>query len=452
MTDQTPPRKPELLRAIGPVQMTLYAAGSMMGAGIYGLIGKAAGQVGSAVWASFLVALVAALLTGLSYACLASRYPKAGGAAYITERAFHRGLLTHVVGLATACSGLTSIAAGAWVIGENLHTFPALSATPPVLLALAYVVLMAGIVFRGIRESIWANLVCTFIEAGGLLLVVVVGARFWGAADLFELHTPNDGAATSLVPLLIVQGAALTFFAFVGFEDSINVGEEVKNPRRDLPIGIIAAMAITALLYVAVAITAVSVIPWRALGEAKAPLAAVMGKAAPWLPGWTFVVITVFAVANSALVNYVTASRLLYGMARDGRLPGALSRVHASRRTPHVAIAVLLAIVAALVLMGNVTQLSEATALLLLAVFTVVNIALLVLRKRPGEKRGSFEPPAFVPALGAAVCLGLIGVRVATGDLAAPLTATGLILATLVLYAFTRRREPLAKPSTGRSP
>lgn len=451
MTEQPPAKTPELLRAIGPVQMTLYAAGSMMGAGIYGLIGKAAGQVGSAVWASFLVALVAAMLTGLSYASLASRYPKAGGAAYITERAFHRGLLTHVVGLATACSGLTSIAAGAWVIGENLHTFPALSAAPPVLLALAYVVLMAGIVFRGIRESIWANMVCTFVEAGGLLLVVVVGARFWGAADLFDVPTPADGAATGLVPLLIVQGAALTFFAFVGFEDSINVGEEVKNPRRDLPVGIIAAMAITALLYVAVAITAVSVIPWRELGEAKAPLATVMDKAAPWLPGWTFVVITVFAVANSALVNYVTASRLLYGMARDGRLPSALSKVHAARRTPHVAIGALLAIVTILVLAGNVTQLGEATALLLLAVFTVVNIALLVLRRRPGEKPGAFEPPAFVPALGAIVCLGLIAVRVATGDFAAPLTAGGLIAVTLVLYVLMRKTAPDA-PAARRTP
>lgn len=452
MTKPARPEKEELLRAIGPLQLTLYAAGSMMGAGIYGLIGKAAGQVGSAVWASFLVALVAALLTGLSYASLASRYPKAGGAAYVTQRAFKKGLLTHVIGLATACSGLTSIAAGAWVIGENLSTFKALAAVPPVVIALAYVLLMAGIVFRGIRESIWANLVCTFIEAGGLLLVILVGARFWGAADLFDIPTPAQGAATGLVPLLIVQGAALTFFAFVGFEDTINVGEEVKNPRRTLPVGIIVAMGLTALLYVGVAITAVSAIPWRELAEAKAPLAAVMDKSAPWLPGWTFVVITVFAVANSALVNYVTASRLLYGMARDGRLPGPLSKVHAKRRTPHVAIGVLLAIVAALVLMGNVTQLGEATALLLLAVFSVVNIALLVLRKRPGEPRGAFEPPAIVPMLGAVVCVSLIAVRVATGDLAAPLTAGALILVTLVLYAVMHRPSPLAKLGHHRSP
>ena len=313
---------------------------------------------------------------------------------------------------------------------------------------------MAGIVFRGIRESIWANLVCTFIEAGGLLLVVVVGARFWGQADLFEIPTPAQGAATSIVPLLLVQGAALTFFAFVGFEDSINVGEEVKNPRTTLPIGILLAMGITAVLYVAVAITAVSVIPWRELGEAGAPLAAVMDKAAPWLPGWTFVVITVFAVANSALVNYVTASRLLYGMgmARDGRLPKPLSKVHATRHTPHVAILVLLAIVAVLVMSGNVTQLGEATTLLLLAVFTVVNGALLVLRKRPGEKPGAFEPPAFVPALGAVVCLGLIAVRVSTGDLAAPLTAGALIAVALGLYWLMNAASPLAKLGHNRSP
>jgi len=448
MTDQTAamPRQ-ELVRAIGPMQMTLYAAGSMMGAGIYGLIGKAAGQVGAMVWASFLVALVAALLTGLSYACLASRYPRAGGAAYVTHRAFDRGLLTHLVGMATACSGLTSIAAGAWVIGENLNGFAPLAAVPPVIIALAYALLMAGIVFRGIRESIWANLVCTFVEAGGLLLVIVVGARFWGAQDLFDVPSPSQGASTGLIPLLIVQGAALTFFAFVGFEDSINVGEEVKNPRRDLPLGILLAMGITALLYIGVAVTAVSVVPWRELGEAKAPLAHVMTTAAPWLPSWTFIVITVFAVANSALVNYVTASRLLYGMARDGRLPAPLSKVHAARKTPHVAILVLLAIIAVLVLSGGVTQLGEATTLLLLAVFTVVNVALLVLRRRPGEKTGAFEPPAFVPVLGAVVCLGLIIVRVATGPVAAPLTAGVLLLAALGLYALMRGKA-IIEPSS----
>ncbi len=439
MTAEPPTEgQPQLLRAIGPVQMMLYGAGSMMGAGIYGLVGKAAGQIGSAVWLSFLAALVAALFTGLSYAALGSRYPRAGGAAFMTHHAFGRPLLTHVVGMATAFSGLTSIATGALVIAENLQRAPILSDAPLVLLGIGYILLMAGIVFRGIRESIWVNTVCTLIEAGGLILVIVVGARFWGQANLLEFAPSASGNAAVFAPLLVLQGAALTFFAFVGFEDSLNVAEEVKNPRVTLPLGMILAMGITAILYIGVAITAVSVIPWQTLGEAKAPLADVMQKAAPWFPAWTFIIITIAAVANSALVNYVTASRLLFGMARDGRLPSALARVHKARRTPHVAIGLLLAILIVLVLSGGVTRLAEATVLLLLTVFVVVNTAYLVLKHRKGEPRGAFEPPVIVPLLGVLSCGALLVVRVSTGNWQAPAIAGGMILLALVLYGLTR--------------
>lgn len=436
--DPAPQAEPQLLRAIGPVQMMLYGAGSMMGAGIYGLVGKAAGQIGPAVWLSFLAALVAALFTGLSYAALGSRYPRAGGAAYMTHHAFGRPLLTHVVGMATAFSGLTSIATGALVIAENLQRAPILSATPTVVLGLGYILLMAGIVFRGIRESIWVNTVCTLVEAAGLILVILVGARFWGQANLLEFAPSASGNAAVFAPLLVLQGAALTFFAFVGFEDSLNVAEEVKNPRTTLPLGIILAMGVTAALYIGVAITAVSVIPWQALGAAKAPLADVMAKAAPWFPAWAFIVITIAAVANSALVNYVTASRLLFGMARDGRLPSALARVHKARRTPHLAIGLLLAILIVLVLSGGVTRLAEATVLLLLTVFVVVNAAYLILKRRKGEPRGAFEPPIIVPLLGLLSCGGLLIVRVTTGPWQAPAIAGGMILLALALYGFTR--------------
>ncbi|MDZ4321269.1 MAG: amino acid permease, partial [Phenylobacterium sp.] len=301
--------EPELRRSIGLTQMVFYCAGSMLGAGIYGLVGKAAGEMGSAVWLGFLVAMVAALLTGLSYASLGSRYPRAGGAAFVTHRAFKNGLLTHVLGLAVACSGLTSIAAGSWVIGQNLTRISLLAETPVVVLTLGYLLLMTGIVYRGIRESMWFNVVCSIVEAAGLALVIIVGARFWGSTDLLATPAnPAGGDFTAIPPLLIIQGAVLTFFSFVGFEDSLNIAEEVKNPKRTLPLGLVLGMLLACALYLGVAVTAVSVIPWQDLAEAKAPLADVMAKAAPWFPGWAFVAITIFAVANSALVNYVTAS------------------------------------------------------------------------------------------------------------------------------------------------
>jgi amino acid transporter len=433
---------PELRRSVGPFQMTFYAAGSMLGAGIYGLVGKAAGELGAAVWLGFLVAMVAALLTGLSYACLGSRYPRAGGAPYVVHRAFGNGLLTHVLGLAVACSGLTSIAAGAGVIGENLQRIPAFTPLPVLVLSFSYLLLVAAIVWRGIRESMWVNVVCSLVEAGGLALIIVVGARYWGSADLLATPaTPAGGELLAIPPLLLLQGAVLTFFSFVGFEDALNVSEEVKSPRTTVPLGLVAGMVLACGLYVGVAITAVSVVPWAELAQAKAPLAEVMARAAPWFPPGAFVAITIFAVANTALINYVTASRLLFGMARDGRLPSHLARVHAKNRTPHVAIGLLLLVLSALLLAGDIAELAASTVILLLAVFVVVNLALIVLKLRPGEPRGGFEPPILVPAAGALVCLGLLAARVLSEDMTATLIALALLALAAALYLPLRWRQ-----------
>ena len=429
---------PGLRRSIGPFQLFAYTLGGMLGAGIYGLVGRAAGQLGSAVWLGFIVAMVAALLTGLSYASLGSRYPRAGGAAYITHRTYHRPLLTWMVGLAVMMSGLTSVATQSRVVAENLLRLFDVPMVAPVLVSLGFLLLIAGIVFRGIRESMWMNIVCTVVEASGLFLVIAVGASYWGTADLFE--TPTGAGITAQ---LLLQGAILTFFSFIGFEDTLNVAEECHDPQRTVPIGIVSAMVVATILYIAVAITAVSVVPWRELAAAPGPLAEVMNRAAPWMPGWFYVAITVFAVANTALLNYVTASRLTYGMARQGLLPAVLGRLHEGTRTPYMAIIVLFVIVVALMLSGDITQLASATVLLLLAVFALVNLALLILQRRPGEARGGFEVPSFVPALGALVCLALLLNRIATGDWRAPLLAGVVLVAIAALFFVVRPKDVL---------
>lgn len=427
---------PKLRRSIGPVQMALYGLGSMLGAGIYGLIGKAAGQVGNAVWLAFLVALVAALLTALSYASLGSRYPRAAGAAYVTERAYGFPLLSFMVGLALVCSGLTSIATQSQVFAANIAALVGIESLPVSLLALGFLLILTGLVFRGIRESMWVNVLCTLVEAGGLVLVILVGMSYWGSVDYFETPVLLGGDHTIL---LVMQGAVLAFFAFIGFEDMYNVAEEVREPERTLPLGLILAMAVAALLYIAVAVTAVSVVPWAELADAPGPITEVMARAAPSVSPVVFTAITLFAVANTAMVNYITASRLIYGMARQGLLPASLGNVHATRQTPHIAIAALLLVLAPLALLGTISELAAATVLLLLLVFMVVNGALFILKGRKGEHRGRFEIPRFVPALGATVCFVLIAVRVASGDVVAPLLAGGLLLGALVVYAVMQR-------------
>lgn len=429
--------RPELHRSIGPFQMALYGLGSMLGSGVYGLIGQAAGQVGNAVWLAFLVALVAALLTAFTYASLGSRYPRAGGAAYIAERAYRSPLVGFVVGLAVACSSLTSVATQSRVFAANLASLTGSSGQTAVFLALGFLLLLTGLVLRGIRESMWVNVLCTCIEAGGLLLVVAVGISYWGSVDLLETPPPGEGASDVMM-LLVLQGAVLTFFSFLGFEDTLNVAEECRDPQRTVPIGLIAAMAMAAVIYVAVAITAVSVLPWRELAAAPGPLTAVMEKAAPWLPPIVYASITLFAVANTALVNYVTASRLAYGMAHQGLLPSWLGRVHATRRTPHLAILAMFVIVTPLALIGTIGQLAAATVLLLLIVFALLNGALVLLKNRKGEPLGRFEIPLILPLLGSLVCTGLVIVRVTTGDWRAPALAGAMLAGIFLLYAIYR--------------
>jgi amino acid transporter len=240
--------------------------------------------------------------------------------------------------------------------------------------------------------------------------------------------------------LILMQGAVLTFFAFIGFEDIFNVAEECRNPKSTIPLGLIAAMGMAAILYIAIAVTAVSVVPWQELAAAPGPITEVVHRAAPLIPPIVFTAITLFAVANTALVNYVTASRLIYGMAHQGLLPLRLGEVHVERRTPHVAILALLVVVVPLALIGTITELAAATVLLLLLVFAVVNSALLVLKRRSGEQHGFFEIPTIIPALGALVCLALVVVRVATGDWGAPAIAGALLLGAVLIYAVLRAK------------
>ncbi|MDN2580092.1 APC family permease [Aquibium sp. ELW1220] len=428
--------EPVLRRSIGPFQLTLYGLGSMLGSGIYGLIGQAAGLAGNAVWLAFLVAMVAALLTALSYASLGSRYPRAGGAAFVTERAYGMPLLSFVVGLAVVASGLTSIATQSQVFAVNLASIAGLAALPAWTIAIGFLMVLTGLVVRGIRESMWVNVVCTVIEAGGLLLVIAVGIPYWGSVDL--LQTPGSPNGDVLI-VLVFQGAVLTFFAFIGFEDILNVAEECRDPQRTIPVALVTAMVVGASIYVAVAVSSVSVVPWQELAAAPGPLTEVMRRAAPSIPVAVFAGITLFAVANTALVNYVTSSRMVYGMARQGLLPAAMGRIGARTRTPGLAILVLFLLLVPLAFFGSIAELASASVLMLLVVFAVVNGALLILQGRVGEPKGGFEVPRFVPALGTVICLVLIAVRLAGGDWKAPALAGGL-LAGMIAFHVVRTR------------
>ena len=403
----------KLARHVGLVALVLYGVGDMVGAGIYATIGTAAGQMGNAVWLAFVASMCAAMLTGLSYANLASRYPRAAGASYVTQKAYGLSPLSYIVGLAVMASGLTSMGTQSNAFAQNLLAFlPA--GVPAWAVVVAFLLGLTAINLWGIRESMWANAVCTLIEVGGLLLLIVFGLRFLGSVNYLEtppVVDPATGVAAAAEGLqwsLVLSGAVLTFYAFVGFEDMLNVCEEVKNPRKTMPWGMVLAILCATVLYLLVSLVAVSAVPYADLAKESAPVMKIGSVVAPWLPGWVFGAITVFAVANTSLLNYVMGSRLAFGMARQGLLPGVLAKVHPKRRTPWVAILTLGTIALVLSLVFDLRPLAKATSLLLLCVFTVVNVALVVLKFKDKDHRGSFEVPSVIPLLGAVFCVSLI--------------------------------------------
>jgi amino acid transporter len=443
---------------LGGWQILFYGLGSMLGAGIYALVGKAAGELGNAVWLAFLMAMIAALLTGLSYASVGSRYARAGGASYVTQHAFRKPMLSYIIGLAVMMSGLTSMATGSQAIAENLQrTFG--WDIPTKLLAILIVTMIGLVIYRGIRESMWLNLICTLVEAGGLLFIIAVGMKYWGSVNYLE--TPHDAAAgglpgSGITLTLVLQGAVLTFFSFIGFEDILNVSEEVKNPGRDIPFGLIGAMIAATIIYIAVSVTAVSVLGWQELSSAKAPLMEVARRAAPWFGGVDkfFGAITIFAIGNTALLNYLMGSRLLYGMSRQGLLPRILGSVHPRRHTPHVAVFTLFGIVCILILAGGIKALAESTVLLLLGVFICVNLSLFILQRRPNEPRGAFEISPLIPVMGSLVCALLLVSRLAKGilsgrmeDFTAPMIASAILVLAAGLYHLLKPKEPIKEVS-----
>lgn len=395
----------KLHRHIGLGALIVYGVGDILGAGIYGLIGKAAGEMGNAIWLAFLASMIAAGLTGLSYASLGSRYPYAGGAAFVSYRAFHNKFLAYIVGLAALASGITSMAAGSRAFAGYFSKL--IGGISPNLVVALYCLFLAAVVVRGIKESMWMNLICTTIEFSGLIIIIAVGAKFIGSVNYLDAVTISNPSG-ELSFSLIMSGAVLTFYSFVGFEDIINVSEEVKDPTRNVPLGIVFAVVISSVIYILISIVAVSVLPAKTLSESSAPLVDVVKTAAPWFPPLIFSFIAMFAVANTALLNFVMGSRLMYGMAGQGLLPKALAKVSKRRRTPYVACLVLLGILLVLALSGEIASLARATSLLLLVCFFVVNLSLVVLKNRKNEAPGKFEIPTLIPILGSIVCATML--------------------------------------------
>lgn len=404
--------EPSLKRVMGPWLLLLFIVGDVLGTGIYALTGKIANYVGGAVWLPFLVAFCVAMLTALSYLELVTKYPKAAGAALYTHKAFGTHFLTFVVAFAVMSSGITSAATASRAFAVNLSEAFGLgleAGTGLTLIGLFFMGGLAVINYRGVGESVKLNVLLTIVELSGLLIIIFIGlwAIGLGQGDVsrvLDFHTRDGGVFWP-----VIAGTTLAFFAMVGFEDSVNMAEETKEPSRIFPKILLIGLGLTGLIYVLVSISAITLVPPAELGEGEAPLLKVVSVGAPAFPLSVFGFITMFAVGNSALINMLMASRLVYGMSREHVLPPIFGRVHPKRHTPYLAIALTTLLAFGLItFVGEVPALGGTTALLLLAVFTIVNVAVLVLRNDPVDHK-HFRTPGIVPILGAVSCAFLVG-------------------------------------------
>ena len=396
--------KPGLARRVGPVMLLLFIVGDMLGGGIYTLVGEVGGEVGGAIWAAFAAAFILAALTACAYAELVSKYPRAAGAALYTNKAFHRPFFTFMVAFAVMASGITSASTLArGFAGDALGEFVDVRVIP---VAIAFLIVVALINARGIAESVRVNALLTLIEVGGLILIIVIGFAALGDADAdFSRNLEFKEGVTPFFAIL--SGAGLAFYALIGFEDSVNIAEEVHEPSRNYPRILFGGLVIAGTLYLLVTLVASGVVPTAELAGSSAPLVLVGEQGPLGLDPKVFAAITLFALANGALINMIMASRLVYGMAEEGIVPGFFGRVLSGRRTPITAIVFTTVIGLILVSTGDLGTLADTTVLLLLCAFTIVNIAVLVLRRDEVE-HDHFRAPTIAPILGAIVCVVLI--------------------------------------------
>ncbi|WP_285240154.1 APC family permease [Pseudarthrobacter sp. MEB009] len=455
--------EPELKRVLGPKLLLLFIVGDILGAGVYAVTGTMAGTVGGMVWLPFLLAFVVATLTAFSYLELVTKYPQAAGAALYAHKAFGIHFVTFLVAFAVVCSGITSAATSANVLAQNFFGGLEVNgwlAKPGqgvvTVVALVFMLVLAAINLRGVGESVKFNVVLTLVEM--LALCIVIGVGFYvmaqGTGNPEQVFVFTDYQDKGLF-LAVTAATSIAFFAMVGFEDSVNMVEETKDPEKIFPRTMLTGLGIAVILYMLVAISVVSVLSpteLEGIREAEgAALLEVVHKGSPDFPiDRIFPFLAVFAVANTALINMLMASRLIYGMARQRVLPRQLGKVLLVRRTPWAGIAFSTALALGLIIYVTsdpksniVANLSGTTAFLLLCVFTVVNVACLILRRKP-EAAGAhtFRSPGLLPLVAALLCGFLAGPWVGRNpiqyQIAGGLMAIGVVL-WLITWLINRR-------------
>lgn len=393
-------KHPRLEREIGLWQVILAGVGIILGAGIYVLIGRASALSGNALWISFLISALVAMFTGLSYAELSSIFPRAGAEYVYTEKAFGYRL-AFVVGWLLVLSGFvfaSTVALG--FAGYFLKLF----GSPLIPTAAVLIVLLSFLLYYGVKESIWFAVIFTIIEVSGLIIIIAMAAPYLGTVNYFSFPSVAG----------IFQAAALIFFAYIGFEQITRLSEETRNPDVNIPRALILSIIITTILYIVVAISAVSLLDWQVLGQSEAPLADAAAQAFGPNAFIIMSIIALFATANTVLLMMLATSRILYGIGRSFSGKNLFARLHSKRNTPWIATLVVMFFSILFLGFGDIGIVANITDFLIFFTFIIINLSVIRIRYLGYDKERDFRIPLnigrfpVVPVLGILSCLILM--------------------------------------------
>jgi len=398
--------------------LVLYGLGTILGAGIYILISKIAFHANIYTPLSFLVAGIVVAFTAFVYAELSSRFPKSAGEAAYVSRAFKIPLVTLVIGLLIAATGIVSSATIVSGFTGYLNVF---FDVDPIIAETLLIIIMGFIAFWGISESVKIASLMTVIEIIGLLIVIFVSID---DVSFNLVQQKNIDLTTIDLDLTmwsgIFAGAFLAFYAFIGFEDMVNIAEEVIEPKKNMPKGIIIVLVVSILFYMMVAVVAVFGMPMDKLLASTAPFSDIVSTNSN-VPIWLITLISLFAVVNGALIQIIMASRLFYGMSKHKVLPKFLSDIHPTTRVPHKATILVAASILLLTLLFELESLAKLTSYIVVVIFIIMNVTLIVVKLKEKsfsktlnpeisnrEKHSGFTVPLAIPVIGLLVLVGFL--------------------------------------------
>ncbi len=419
-----------LKRNLSLLDLVLYGVGIIVGAGIYALIGPAVALGGNATWMAFLIGAFIAALTGFSFAELGSLYPKSAAEYVYVKKAYGNELFAFLVGWITIFVSIFTLSAVSIAFGNYLGSLlPFFSAN---IWAVLMILFITAVALAGIGESAKLNAVLTLVTVGGLIFLFVIGMPSLGSVDYFEMPHGVGG---------LIGAAALIFFAYLGFDDIANVAEEAKNARKMMPKAIIISVIVTSLIYVAIAISTVSLAGWEEIGASKAPLALAASKAFPEA-GTLLAIVALFATGSTILISAIAGSRMIYGMAKNKSLPKILGAVNRARRTPHVAILIVSAVSLFWAFSESLEYVASVTNVGAFLTFAFVNLALLGHRYFKPKVRGYFRAPLNIGWFPVPAFIGLLscGYMLSTFALDTWLLQVAILAVGLIVYFYMHRR------------